>query len=111
VTHVFPGRRGGQIHATSLQKAWIRARKALGLGDIMIHDLRRTLVREMEQKGIPRSVAMTITGHRSEAVYQRYAIVARQDMEDGLRKLSCAPADNRVVGIGSGRIDVPKNTP
>jgi len=30
----------------------------------------------MEQAGVPRSVAMKLTGHKTENVYRRYAIVS-----------------------------------
>jgi len=30
----------------------------------------------MEQAGVPRSVVMKLTGHRTENVYRRYAIVS-----------------------------------
>ena len=39
--------------------------------------LRRTAVRNLERAGVPRSVAMQLTGHRTEAVYRGYAIVGR----------------------------------
>ncbi len=37
---------------------------------------------------VPRSVAMKLTGHKTESVYRRYAIVATQDLADGVAKLA-----------------------
>jgi hypothetical protein len=35
-----------------------------------------------------RSVAMKLTGHKTEAVYRRYAIVCEPDLAEGLNKLA-----------------------
>jgi len=58
------------------------------LANRLVHDLRRTAVRNLERAGVPRSVAMKLTGHRTEAVYRRYAIVSKSDLEEGVEKLA-----------------------
>jgi len=37
---------------------------------------------------VQRSVGMKLTGHKTEAVYQRYAIVREADLTNGQKKLA-----------------------
>ena len=37
--------------------------------------MRLSAVRTFERAGVPRSVAMSIVGHKTESIYRRYAIV------------------------------------
>lgn len=69
-------------------KGWAKACTAAGIDGLHFHDLRRSAVRNMERAGIPRSVAMGITGHKTEAVYKRYDIVGGTDLTDAARKLT-----------------------
>jgi integrase len=69
-------------------KGWDRAVKAAGLDGLRPHDLRRSAIRNMERAGIPRSVAMAISGHRTESVYKRYDIVADTDLRKAGERLA-----------------------
>ena len=56
--------------------------------DRVAYDLRRTAVRNLERAGVPRSAAMNMTGHKTEAVYRRYAIVDEAMLREGAEKLA-----------------------
>jgi integrase len=79
-------RRGRQIR--DIRKSWKLSLEAAKIGKRIPHDFRRTAVRNLERAGVPRSVAMKLVGHKTEAIYRRYAIVAKQDLTDGLKKLA-----------------------
>ena len=64
------------------------------------HDLRRTAVRNLERAGVSRSVAMKLTGHKTESVYRRYAIVAEADLREGVAKLAALHRAPSVAGNG-----------
>jgi hypothetical protein len=42
----------------------------------------------MERAGIPRKVAMEISGHKTEAVYRRYDIVVDSGLKSAAKKLT-----------------------
>ena len=69
-------------------KAWRIACKAAGLAGRIPHDFRRTAVRNLERAGVSRSAAMKLTGHKTESVYRRYAIVSEADLSEGVQKLA-----------------------
>ena len=66
-------RRGKPIK--SFPWAWTQACRKAGVPGRIPHDFRRTAVRNLERAGVPRSAAMAMVGHKTESVYQRYAIV------------------------------------
>jgi len=71
-----------------LYGAWRSACRKVGVPGIVPHDLRRSAVRNLERSGVPRSVAMQMVGHKTEAIYRRYAIVAEADLVAGGEKLT-----------------------
>jgi len=79
-------RRGRRIK--DFRGAWKAACTKAGVPGRIPHDFRRTSVRNLERAGVPRSVAMKLTGHKTESVYRRYAIVSEADLSEGLTKLA-----------------------
>lgn len=72
----------------NLYTAWRTACTHAGVPGRLMHDFRRTAVRNLERAGVARSVAMKLTGHKTESIYRRYAIVAEQDLREGVAKLA-----------------------
>ena len=86
---------------------WHRACQAAGLPGRLLHDFRRTAVRNMERAGIQRSVAMSMVGHKTEAIYRRYAIVDAALLRDATARIDRAVAlgwnsSRSSVGIATG---------
>jgi hypothetical protein len=72
----------------TFRTAWKKACKAAGCPGKLIHDMRQSAVRTFERAGIPRSVATSIVGHKTESIYRRYAIV-----DEAMRREAAARLD------------------
>jgi integrase len=68
--------------------SWSNACTQAGLGNVLVHDLRRTAVRNLVRAGVPEAIAMQVTGHKSRTVFERYNIVSPSDKQNALQKLA-----------------------
>ena len=90
IAFVFPhlqGRYEGR-RIKNFTKAWKSACEKAGCSEMLLHDFRRTAVRNMVNVGIPERVAMTVTGHRTRSVFDRYHVVNPTDLQRVAQKLA-----------------------
>lgn len=74
-------------HYDDVRKVFGTAAEAIGRPGLWFHDLRRSFVTRARRKGIPESVVMRMSGHRSASVFKRYNIIFDSDVADAARKL------------------------
>lgn len=90
------------IPIVSFRKAWQTACRSAGCPGRFPHDLRRTAVRNLVRVGIPERVAMSMTGHKTPSVFQRYNITSGNDLKDAARRMNAArETPNRKATNGS----------
>lgn len=81
---------------------WAALLKAAGLPGLLLHDFRRSAVRNMIRRGVPQKTARTISGHKTDSVFSRYNIVSEADIRDAAKKIEEGAKDfvhrNAIVG-------------
>ncbi len=71
---------------SSIKTAFRAACRRAGIDAFHFHDLRHCFVTNMRRAGVPKSVIMTMTGHRTENMFHRYNTVDEDDMKAALEK-------------------------
>ena len=75
------------ISSRGWHDVWNQLVKRAGCPHIHFHDFRRTSARSKRWAGVDTSVIMEIQGWKTEAMFRRYAIVAREDKLAALKKV------------------------
>jgi integrase len=95
---VFPSKR-------AMQAAFPKACAAAKIKGLMVHDLRRSAVRNLMHADVQQAVAMKISGHRDATVFQRYNIVDANQTTDAMPRVQrLAPVKvHRLLPVRSAR--------
>ena len=77
---------------------WTSVRRAAGIEDVRLHDLRHTFASHAVMTGVPVPVVSRLLGHRSTKMTLRYAHLADKEVEAAAERIGAAMA--RVLTIG-----------
>jgi integrase len=82
------------FESVNFRAEWREACDALGYGmfvkktrtyrGLKPHDFRRSACRNMVKARIPQVVAMAVSGHKTDSIFKRYAIMDKSSMQDAL---------------------------
>ncbi len=113
-------RRGRVFYQGLFRRSWARACERAGLGrriknssgfpkyeGLLVHDLRRSAVRNLREAGVAETTIMAISVHRTTEVFRRYSIVSAEDLHKAMRQVQ---ASSKMIDVQSVPANVPPAT-
>jgi hypothetical protein len=73
---------------------------------LIVHDLRRSAIRNMVAAGNPENWCMAISGHKTASVFRRYAIVSTADITTAMQRVEALTlkGPTKKIGVKSVKI-------
>lgn len=126
--HEIEPKTGQVFDSCNLRTEWARACTLVGLGSseaqeseaghkwvryngLIVHDLRRSAVRNLVRAGATENVAMKISGHKTASVFRRYDIVSTEDVSAAMRAVETfALGNGHKVKLGKTSLRKPSRS-
>ena len=83
---------GDQIR--DFRRAWLTACRRAGLAGRLRHDFRRTAARNLINDRTPEKVALQVLGHLTRSIFDRYHIVAPEDLRPATARMAPRQSHN-----------------
>ena len=85
--YVFPAPDGGAGPRPLELSLWRKVRRAAGIADVRLHDLRHTFASQAVLRGVALPVVARLLGHADERMTLRYAHVSDRDVEAAAERI------------------------
>ena len=102
--HAGPYVFGGDKPLGDFKCAWKSAATRAGLAGLLVHDLRRSAVRDMVRAGIAQKTAMERAGQVTDSIFRRYDIVDEVDAQQAMQKQAAYRQEQLALAAERARI-------
>ena len=69
------------------RRTWRTIAKRAGFSGLLLHDMRRSAIRNMMRAGVSKTVAKKISGHTTDSIFDRYDITDESDLAEATQRI------------------------